>query len=78
MTEKILKLMYYTQGNNASNTTMEFVMPIFVVIEKVDNLNEELEPGQYMINVTILLSLPYNYQIDKKNPGKILEASKID
>lgn len=67
--------MKYTQGDNDTKTSMQFLMPVFVEIEKLNSTAEKLDPGQYEVEVTILLGLPEQYQHNKNEPPKPLDNS---
>ena len=67
---KVWKLMKYTQGNNKSNLTMKFYMPVFVQIDR--SVKNTPEDGTVDINlndiegkeieVKIMVALPPEYQ----------------
>ena len=70
VTQKVWKLMKYTQGNNEKNVSMKFLMPVFVFIEKLEGGSEESQ-----VEVKIMVSLPEEYQFGPKSqePPKALE-----
>lgn len=52
MMKNVLKLMKYTQGENAKKNNMQFIMPVFVHVE---TLNEQ---NRNVIEVKVMMSLP--------------------
>lgn len=71
--KNIMKLMKYTQGDNDTKTSMSFLMPVYVEIEKLNEITEPLDPGQYEVQVTILLCLPEQYQLNKNDPTRVVQ-----
>lgn len=63
LTKNIMKLMRFTQGENELKLRMRFLMPVFVQLEKI-NEPAELEEGQCILEISILTSLPKEYQFD--------------
>lgn len=72
VTQKVWKLMKYTQGNNEKNVSMKFLMPVFVFIEKLESSGGSEES---QVEVKIMVSLPEEYQFGPKSqePPKALE-----
>ncbi len=65
----IWKLMGYTQGENEQNVYMKLIMPVFVGAETLENEYNGNKEDK-LVEVTVFLSLPSEYQVNKKDPSK--------
>ncbi len=65
----IWKLMGYTQGDNDQNLCMKLIMPVFVGAETLEN-EYQGNKEEKLVEVTVFLSLPVEYQVDKSDPSK--------
>lgn len=74
----IWKLMGYTQGDNDQNLHMKLIMPIFVGAETLEN-EYKGSKEEKLVEVTVFLSLPAEYQVDKNDASKVpLEPPKAN
>ena len=81
LTDYIWKLMKYTQGENDQNLKMKLHMPIFIHIvtlasdieSKINHENSKTNTARdEEVEVTLMITLPPEYQFDPKNPDKFV------
>lgn len=72
----VWKLMEYTQGSNEENLCMKLIMPVFVGAETIER-EYEGDKNKKLVEVTVFLSLPAEYQADSNDASKVpLEPPK--
>ena len=62
--KNVLKLMKYTQGENAKKIKMQFIMPVFVSVETLDNTNDS---SQNTVEVKVMMFLTPEVCINLKS-----------
>ena len=72
----VWKLMEYTQGSNEEKLCMKLIMPVFVGAETIERAYEG-DQNKNLIEVTVFLSLPPEYQENGVEPPKPTDPTII-
>ena len=72
----VWKLMEYTQGSNEEKLCMKLIMPVFVGAETIERAYEG-DQNKNLIEVTVFLSLPPEYQANGVEPPKPTDPTII-